>query len=70
MLNALHSVFNGNPDELDAAIGLMYDLQTLAASLMGTPDPTKPGFNVGPSFEYLQTRSKLTPPAISTIRQV
>lgn len=54
MLNALHDVFNGNSDKLDAAIGLMYDLRTSAASLMQTPDPTKPGLNVGPSFEYVQ----------------
>jgi hypothetical protein len=56
MLNALNSVFNGNSDKLDAALGLMFDLRTLAASLMGTPDPTKPGFNVGPSFEYVQSQ--------------
>jgi rubrerythrin len=56
MLNALHGVFSGNPDKLDAAIGLMYDLRTSAASLMETPDPTKPGFNVGPSFEYVQVQ--------------
>jgi hypothetical protein len=54
MLNALHDVFNGNPDKLDAAVGLMYGLRTSAASLMQTPDPTKPGLNVGPSFEYVQ----------------
>jgi rubrerythrin len=54
LLNALHAVFNGNPDQLDAAVGLMYDLRTAAASLMQTPDPTKSGFNVGPSFEYVQ----------------
>jgi rubrerythrin len=53
MLNALHGVFSVNPDKLDAAVGLMYDLRTSAASLMETPDPTKPGFNVGPSFEYV-----------------
>jgi hypothetical protein len=56
MLNALHDVFNGNPDKLDAAIGLMYDLRTLAAALMQTPDPTAPGFNVGPSFERVRAQ--------------
>jgi hypothetical protein len=53
MLNALHDVFNGKPDRLDAAIGLMYDLRTSAASLMQTPDPTQPALAVGPSFEYV-----------------
>jgi hypothetical protein len=37
-------------------LGLIYDLQTLAASSAGTPDPTNPGFNVGPSFEYVQVQ--------------
>lgn len=53
MLNALHDAFNGNPNKLDDAINLMSDLRTSAASLMQTPDPTAPGFNVGPSFEYV-----------------
>jgi ferritin-like protein len=53
LLNALHAAFNGQPDKLDAAVGLMYDLRTSAASLMDTPDPTAPGLNVGPSFEYV-----------------
>jgi len=66
MLNALHDVFNGKPDKLDAAVGLMYGLRTSAASLMQTPDPTKPGFNVGPSFEYVQLQSgQALPPAPS-----
>lgn len=53
LLNALHAAFNGQPDKLDAAVGLMYDLRTSAASLMTTPDPTSPDVNVGPSFEYV-----------------
>jgi hypothetical protein len=53
LLNALHDVFNGEGDKLNDAIGVMSDLQTSATSLMQIPDPTKPGFNVGPSFEYV-----------------
>jgi hypothetical protein len=56
LLNTLHNAFNGDPSRIDVAIGLMYDLRVLAAALMQTPDPTKPGFNVGPSFEYVQAQ--------------
>jgi hypothetical protein len=54
LLNSLHNAFNGNPSRLDTAMGLMYDLRTLSAALMQTPDPTNSRFNVGPSFEYVQ----------------
>ncbi|HEY3841439.1 MAG TPA: ferritin-like protein [Bryobacteraceae bacterium] len=57
LLNALHNAFNTDPSQLDAAIGLMYDLRVLSAALMQTADPTKPGFNVGPSFEYVQAET-------------
>jgi hypothetical protein len=56
LLNTLHHAFNGDPSRLDRAIGLMYDLRVLSAALMQTADPTKPGFNVGPSFEYVQVQ--------------
>jgi len=43
LLNALQTVFNGHPEKLDAAIGMMYDLRVFAVDLMqtgagGTPD--------------------------------
>jgi hypothetical protein len=56
LLNALHHAFNDDPSCIDVAIGLMYDLRVLSAALMQTPDPTKAGFNVGPSFEYVRTQ--------------
>jgi hypothetical protein len=56
LLNSLHHVFNGNPEQLDTAIGLMYDLRVLSAALMQTPDPANPSLNVGPSFEYVQVQ--------------
>ncbi|MGC0152063.1 ferritin-like domain-containing protein [Chromobacterium vaccinii] len=34
LLNALHRAFNGEPAQMDTAIGLMFDLKVLAASLM------------------------------------
>lgn len=53
ILNTLHDTFNGSPDQLGRAVGLMPGLQKSAESLIQTPDPTAQGFNVGPSFEYI-----------------
>ncbi|MDD9944763.1 MAG: ferritin-like protein [Myxococcales bacterium] len=37
LLNALHLAFNGEPERISAALGLMYQLRLLAQRLMGTP---------------------------------
>lgn len=54
LLNALHDTFNGQPERLDAAIGVMYDLRVLAVALMQTDAGN--GQTVGPSYEYVQTQ--------------
>jgi hypothetical protein len=56
LLNALHDTFNGHPDKLEAAIGLMYDLRVMAVSLMQTDTGDGTGLTVGPSFEYVQVQ--------------
>jgi hypothetical protein len=56
LLNALHDAFNGRPDRLDAAIGLMYDLRVMAVSLMQTDTGDGSGLTVGPSFEYVDSQ--------------
>ena len=53
LLNALHNTFNGDPAQLDTAIGLMYDLRTSAVALMETDTGDGSGQTVGPSFEYV-----------------
>ena len=55
LLNALHITFNGNPQYIDQAIGLMFALKVQAIQLMQTPvDPNQPnGATAGPSFEYM-----------------
>jgi hypothetical protein len=53
LLNALHNTFNGDPAQLDAAIGLMYDLRVSAVALMETDTGDGSGQTVGPSFEYI-----------------
>ena len=37
LLNALHLAFNGEPENINAAIGLMYELKLQAVKLMSTP---------------------------------
>jgi hypothetical protein len=57
LLNTLHIVFNGQPDRLIEAIGLMDSLKELAFAMMSAvaADPTMPGLNAGPSFQYKPT---------------
>ncbi|HEY6350252.1 MAG TPA: ferritin-like protein [Candidatus Angelobacter sp.] len=56
LLNALHQTFNGDPSKLDAAIGMMYDLQVQAVALMQTDTGDPTGQTVGPSYEYVQVQ--------------
>jgi hypothetical protein len=56
LLNALHLAFNGEPERLDAAIGLMYDLRVLAVALMQTVADPQTGLTVGPSYEFVRTQ--------------
>lgn len=56
LLNSLHLAFNGQPERLDAAIGVMYDLRVLSAAMMQTIADSKTGQTVGPSFEFVRTQ--------------
>lgn len=50
LLGTLHATFNGQPNQLDAAIGLMMSLKGQAKNMMmGIPNPK---VITGPSFEY------------------
>lgn len=68
LLNALHQTFNGSPERLDAAIGLMYDLRVLSAALMQTDTGDGTGRTVGPSYQYVQVQGGMPThhPAAST----
>lgn len=55
LLADLHKTFNGDPDNLDAAIGDMVQLASDAAKVMGIS--LSPGTNAGPSFEYVASSS-------------
>lgn len=54
LLNALHTAFNGQPQRINAAIGLMYELKMIAVSLMQTPAGDGSNMTAGPTFEYLE----------------
>ena len=50
LLNSLHDTFNGAPDRLDQAIGLMYELRLTADKLIGITLAN--GKQAAPTFEY------------------
>lgn len=54
LLKVLHSVFNGQPQLLNGAVGLMMSLKEQAKAMSsGLPNPNPTGDDfVGPSFEY------------------
>lgn len=57
-LVALHQVFNGNPSQLDSAIGIMFSLKLQAMVLVQTP--IGGGLNAGPTFEFMHAASHHT----------
>ena len=55
LLRTLHAVFNGRPQELSAAIGLMEALKELAFAMMSATPAGPAGQTAGPSFQYQPT---------------
>lgn len=51
LLRALDATFDGHPDDLKAALGLMYELRLLAGSLVATRLPGT-DLQAAPTFEY------------------
>lgn len=58
LLRVLHAVFNGHPEWLNRAVGMMFAVQLQAQALMATPLPDEGGgrrrVHAGPSFEYMR----------------
>ncbi|MFF0696037.1 ferritin-like domain-containing protein [Streptomyces tendae] len=50
-LTSLNRVFNGHPEEMDDAVGLMYQMQVQAKKLLGIKVPDGGDTVVGPSFQ-------------------
>ncbi|GAB5399904.1 MAG: hypothetical protein Aureis2KO_14890 [Aureisphaera sp.] len=53
LLQGLHEVFNGKPEQLRETIGIMFDIKLFGEKLCGTKFPGKPGFTIGPTFEFI-----------------
>lgn len=53
LLNSLHLTFNGKPEQINTAMGIMFSLRLYALKLLAIPHPNHPGYVCGPSFEYL-----------------
>lgn len=53
LLNSLHETFNGEPEKINTAMGLMYSLRLYAGKLLACDDTSHPGFKAGPSYEYV-----------------
>lgn len=53
LLKALHQSFNGSPDKINDAIGLMFDLKVQAKSLMQLPMDGQPGKFCAPTWQYI-----------------
>ena len=51
LLNALHDTLNGKPNNLNVAMGLMYQLKLQAQQMVELTDPIS-GKQVAPAFEY------------------
>jgi hypothetical protein len=51
LLAALHETFNGHPEQLGEAVGLMFSLDLAARELMQTPSGAGDGTAAGPSFQ-------------------
>lgn len=53
LLRALHAAFNGDPPQLDAALGLMYELRLLCSRLVQMEAPGRGGKRAAPPFSYM-----------------
>lgn len=52
LLRALHETFNGKPDAINQAMGIMYELRLLSQQVLETPLPGSPDQSTGLSFRY------------------
>lgn len=69
LLNSLHRTFNGETEQINAAMGLMFALRLYALKLLQTPDPNHEGYMAGPSFEFV-TNEDLSKEEKSTLESL
>lgn len=53
LLQAIHASVNGRPEEVDPAIGIMFEMRLLALQIVSTPDPEDPTLTVTPTWLWL-----------------
>ncbi|EAZ80525.1 ferritin-like domain-containing protein [Algoriphagus machipongonensis] len=68
LLNSLHLTFNGQTEQINEAMGLMFSLRLYAGKLLATPYPNDPTYVAGPSFEFV-TNEDLSSMEISILNQ-
>jgi hypothetical protein len=69
LVDTLYRAYNGEPQALQSAVTVMYDLKYQAVALMRTPSPLDPSTTLGPGFEYLPATARTDPPAPGRRRQ-
>ena len=57
LLRSLHDALNGQPDQMQRSVAVMYQLKYQAVALMKMPSGRNDGLTAGPSFEYLPETS-------------
>ena len=68
LLNSLHRSFNGEPEQINNAMGLMFSVRLYALKLLAIPEPNNPGYVAGPSFEFVPNED-LTPNDIKALTE-
>ncbi len=58
LLNALHRTFNGQPQAIGEAMGLMYQLRLAAQDVLSTPLPGEPDVATGLCFRWQPTTAE------------
>jgi hypothetical protein len=61
LVDTLYRAYNGEPEALQSAVTVMYDLKYQAVALMRTPSPLDPSTTLGPGFEYLPATARTDP---------
>lgn len=69
LLNGLHNTFNGSPEDIDDAMGMMYALRLGALQLMQIELEDRPGYYAAPSFQFT-TNEDLTPEELAMARKM
>ena len=61
LVDTLYRAYNGEPQALQSAVPVMYDLKYQAVALMRIPSPLDPSTTLGPGFEYLPATARTDP---------